>query len=77
MMSIVTQILFWLVVWLLVSIPLAIVIGKQLRSVRKMQTRPVDEVGPNHQTQRKHFNAAAERRSALRSASKHRVVGAR
>ncbi len=38
-MSIVTQISFWLVVWFLVSIPLAIVVGKELRRVRRAQMR--------------------------------------
>jgi len=44
-MSVVTQILFWLFVWLLVSIPLAILAGQLLRRARKVQTRRTDQLG--------------------------------
>jgi hypothetical protein len=76
-MSIVTQILFWLVVWFLVSIPLAILAGQLLRRARKAQTRRNDELGSNHRAQRRRFIAAADPPSYLRRAKKRRVLAAR
>ena len=76
-MSIVTQILFWLVVWFLVSIPLAFLAGQLLRRARKAQTRRNDELGSNHRAQRRHFIAAADPPSDLRRARKRQVLAAR
>ena len=76
-MSIVTQILFWLVVWFLVSIPLAIVVGKQLRKVRRAQTRQYEGPGANRRKHSQRPTAAADPRSHLRRGDKRRAVAAR
>ena len=77
MMSVVTQILFWLFVWLLVSIPLAILAGQLLRRARKVQTRRTDQLGSNHQAQRRHVIAATDPRSDLSRTRKRRGLAAR
>ena len=68
MMSIMGQILFWLVVWFLVSIPLAMIVGHVLRSARRAQTRQYDAPNVNRQKRRQHPIAVADSRADLRRA---------
>lgn len=76
-MSIMSQILFWLFVWFLASIPLAILVGHLLRGARRAQTRQYDGPGANRQNHRQRHIAAADSHSNLRRTEKRRALAAR
>lgn len=72
MLSTAIQILFWLVVWFLASIPLGILLGWVIRVGREGQTRPMDDAGSSHHAQRGDLIAATGPASHLRRARRRR-----
>ncbi len=77
MSSTTIQILSWLVVWFLASIPLGVLLGWLLRVAREGQAHPLDETGSIDWAQRRGLIAAADPASDLRRARRRRGIAVR